>query len=53
MRAWKWRQILSPLKLIGTLRLFGAVMAGYLIAILIPLGFGTIARSWIIARSDQ
>lgn len=53
VRAWKWRQILSPLKLIGTLRLFGAVMAGYLIASLIPFGFGTIARSWIIARSDQ
>jgi hypothetical protein len=53
VRAWKWRQILSPLKLISTLRLFGAVMAGYLIASLIPFGFGTIARSWIIARSDQ
>ena len=53
VRAWKWRQILSPLKLINTLRLFGAVMAGYLIASLIPLGFGTIARSWIISRSDQ
>jgi uncharacterized membrane protein YbhN (UPF0104 family) len=53
VRAWKWRQILSPLKWIGTLRLFGAVMAGYLIASLIPFGFGTIARSWIIARSDQ
>lgn len=36
VRAWKWRQILSPLKLIATLRLFGAVMAGYLIASLIP-----------------
>lgn len=53
VRAWKWRQILSPMKLINTLRLFGAVMAGYLIASLIPFGFGTIARSWIIARSDQ
>ena len=53
VRAWKWRQILSPLKLISTLRLFGAIMAGYLIASLIPLGFGTIARSWIIARSHH
>lgn len=53
VRAWKWRQILSPLKLIGTLRLFGAVMAGYLIASLIPFGFGTVARSWIIARNDK
>lgn len=53
VRAWKWRQILSPLKLISTLRLFGAVMAGYLIASLIPFGFGSVARSWIIARSDS
>lgn len=52
VRAWKWRQILSPLKLISTLRLFGAVMAGYLIASLIPFGFGTVARSWIVARND-
>jgi uncharacterized membrane protein YbhN (UPF0104 family) len=52
VRAWKWRQILSPLKLIGTLRLFGAVMAGYLIASLIPFGFGSVARSWIVARND-
>jgi uncharacterized membrane protein YbhN (UPF0104 family) len=53
VRAWKWRQILSPLKWIGTLRLFGAVMAGYLLASLIPFGFGTIARSWIVARSEH
>ena len=53
VRAWKWRHILSPLKLISTSRLLGAMMAGYLIASLIPFGFGTIARSWIIARSDQ
>lgn len=53
IRAWKWRQILSPLKFVHTFRLFGAVMAGYLIASLIPFGFGTIARSWIISRSEQ
>lgn len=53
VRAWKWRQILSPLKLISTLHLFGAVMAGYLIAFLIPFGFGSVARSWIIARRDR
>lgn len=52
VRAWKWRQILVPLKLIGTLRLFGAVMAGYLIASVIPFGFGTVARSWIVSRHD-
>jgi hypothetical protein len=52
VRAWKWRQILSPLKLISTVRLFGAIMAGYLLASLIPFGFGTVARSWIVARND-
>lgn len=53
VRGWKWRQILSPLKLISTLRLFGAVMAGYLLASLIPFGFGTVARSWIVARHEK
>jgi uncharacterized membrane protein YbhN (UPF0104 family) len=53
VRAWKWRQILSPLKLIHTVRLFGAIMAGYLLASLIPFGFGTVARAWIIARSSE
>lgn len=53
VRAWKWRQILSPLKGVATLRLFGAIMAGYLLASLIPFGFGTVARSWIIARSTN
>lgn len=53
VRAWKWRQILSPLKLVGTLRLFGAIMAGYLLASLIPFGFGTVARAWIVARGEE
>lgn len=53
VRGWKWRQILSPLKLINTVRLFGAVMAGYLLASLIPFGFGTVARSWIVARHED
>lgn len=51
VRAWKWRQLLSPLKWIGTLRLFGAIMAGYLLASLVPFGFGTVARSWIVGRN--
>jgi uncharacterized membrane protein YbhN (UPF0104 family) len=38
---------------VGTLRLFGAIMAGYLVAILIPFGFGTVARSWLVARREE
>lgn len=53
LRAWKWRQLLYPLRSVGVLRLFGTIMAGYLLAILIPLGFGTIARSWLVARREN
>ena len=53
VRAWKWRQLLCPLRPVGVLRLFGTIMAGYLLAALIPLGFGTIARSWLVARREE
>jgi uncharacterized membrane protein YbhN (UPF0104 family) len=52
VRGWKWRQILYPLRPIGTWPLFGAIMAGYLLAFLIPFGFGTLARSWLVARRE-
>lgn len=53
VRAWKWRQLLWPLRAVGTASLFGAIMAGYLLAVLIPFGFGTIARSWLVARRER
>jgi len=54
VRAWKWRQLLYPLRpRIEVLRLFGAIMAGYLLALLIPFGFGTVARSWLVARREN
>ena len=53
VRAWKWRQLLSPLRPIGTIYLFGTIMAGYLLAILVPFGFGTVARSWLVARRQN
>lgn len=53
VRAWKWRQLLWPLRPITTVYLFGAIMAGYLLAILIPFGFGTIARSWLVSRRED
>lgn len=52
VRAWKWRQILYPLRAVATLRLFGAIMAGYLGNLLIPLGVSPIVRSWLIARLE-
>ena len=53
VRGWKWRQLLWPLRQIGSLYLFGAVMAGYLLAIVVPFGFGTVARSWLVARREN
>ena len=53
VRAWKWRQLLLPIRSVGVVRLFGAIMAGYLIAYLVPLGFGTLTRAWLVARREQ
>ena len=53
VRAWKWRQLLHPLRPIGVFYLFGTIMAGYLLAMLVPFGFGTVARSWLVARREQ
>ena len=52
VRAWKWRQLLHGIRPIGTLRLFGAIMAGYFANILIPLGVSPIVRSWLVARLE-
>lgn len=51
IRAWKWRQILHPVRGIRTLRLFGAIMAGYLAAMLMP-GASPLLRSWLVARLE-
>ena len=53
VRAWKWRQFLMVLKPVATFRLFGAIMAGYLANILVPLGVSPFVRSWLIARLDE
>ncbi len=52
IRGWKWRQILFDLKPVSSLRLFGAILAGYGVAILIPLGISPLVRSWLIARLE-
>ncbi|MEE8434114.1 MAG: lysylphosphatidylglycerol synthase transmembrane domain-containing protein [bacterium] len=53
VRAWKWRQILHPLRPVGTLRLFGAIMAGFLGNFLIPVGVSPLLRSWLVARRES
>lgn len=53
VRAWKWRQILTPLCRAGTSHLFGATMAGYLASLLVPLGVSPFVRSWLVARRQH
>lgn len=50
VRAWKWRQLLYPIRPAGTLGLFGAIMAGYFASLIIPLGASPLVRSWLVAR---
>ena len=52
VRGWKWRQILFDLKSILSFSLFGAILAGYGVAILIPLGISPFVRSWLVARLE-
>ena len=52
-RGWKWRQILFDLKPVSSFRLFGAILAGYGVAILIPLGVSPLVRTWLIARLEN
>ena len=53
LRGWKWRQILYDLKPISSWRLFGAILAGYGVGTLIPLGVSPLVRSWLIARPEN
>ncbi len=52
VRAWKWRQLLYAIQPVGTLRLFGAIMAGYFANVLVPLGISPFVRSWLVARLE-
>lgn len=53
LSGWKWRQILYDLKPISSLRLTGALLAGYGANVLVPIGVSPLVRSWLIARLEQ
>jgi uncharacterized membrane protein YbhN (UPF0104 family) len=53
LSGWKWRQILLDLKPIASLRLCGAILAGYAASILLPLGISPLVRSWLVARRER
>lgn len=52
-RGWKWRQILFDLKPVSSIRLFGAILAGYGVGVLVPVGVSPLVRSWLVARLEN
>ncbi|MHA1598945.1 MAG: lysylphosphatidylglycerol synthase transmembrane domain-containing protein [Alphaproteobacteria bacterium] len=53
VRGFKWRQILYDIRPVGTLHLFGAVMAGYFANMIVPLGISPFVRAWLVARAEN
>ena len=53
IHGWKWRQLLHDLKPISSMRLTGALLAGYGANTLVPLGISPLVRSWLIARLEH
>ena len=52
LNGWKWRQILYDVKPIASLRLTGALLAGYGVNVLVPLGISPLVRAWLVARLE-
>lgn len=53
VRGWKWRQILIDIRPVSSLRLFGAVMAGYFANMVVPVGVSPLVRAWLVARKEE
>ncbi len=52
LSGWKWRQILYDVKPVTTLRLTGALLAGYGANVLVPVGISPLVRAWLVARLE-
>ena len=51
--ALQWRLVLSPVKWVRPLRLFGAQMVGALASGLLPLQVGVLVKAYVVARREQ
>lgn len=52
LNGWKWRELLYEVKPISSLRLTGALLAGFGANMLVPIGISPLVRSWLIARLE-
>ncbi len=52
VRAVKWRQIVHPVRAVGVMRLFWAIMAGYFANLAAPVRVSPLVRAWLVARLE-
>lgn len=53
IRAWRWRFIMAPVKLISTHRLFSAMMIGFMGNMLLPARVGEFIRAYVIGKTQR
>lgn len=53
LRAWRWRYLLEPVKLISTLRLFSAMMIGFMGNMLLPARIGEFVRAYVVGKGQR
>ncbi len=53
IRAWRWRFIMAPVKLINTHRLFSAMMIGFMGNNLLPARVGEFMRAYVIGKTQR
>lgn len=51
-RALKWRLILAAIRPVGVLRLYGAIMIGYLSNLIVPLRVSPLVRAYVIRTKE-
>jgi len=50
LRAFRWRFLLDPVKRIGTLSLFSALVIGYMANVFMPAHLGEFLRAYVLSR---
>lgn len=51
-RAFKWRMILAPIRRVRVVRLYGAIMIGYVANLIIPLRVSPLVRAYMIRLKE-
>ena len=51
-RALKWRLILAPVRSVGAVRLYGAIMIGYVSNLVVPLRVSPLVRAYVIRTKE-